>query len=653
LPLECLRWCAVGDADLPANLDKSKLRTNILLVRCKASLRLVYVVEKSNLNLNSRNMKTRSLIIASAVCFAASVVFSDEVRDNKEDRAWIAYAGRDESNSGIPRTVVAAGLEWQTYNMNVSRFKDGEAIPQVRTDALRQGKPAWSYYENDAANGQRYGKLYNRHALDDARFGLNGWRLPTRGEWEALIRELNGGKAEGNGIGLNAVAAGFRDRLGDFHGMGDHAVFAAVDDDGGGIGSVRIRITDGGTLEAQADAGDQAGILVRLVREPLPYHTHFDIAPSGVPNPGILLFDHESRGRSGHMPTATLTECANGDIIAFSVNSSSQIRGGHLYYGWSEYKRSTDGGETWGERQVFKYSRKAWDKNDELGLEGRDRFGVVVTGVVTAPDGTIVAFLSPIGQNAAQAGYANWSTLVSLSHDHGHTWEAPRLLGDAAPDERSGVTYNAAWVHDGTIYLLVIEGTGGDGPISLYTSRDNGRRFEHISRGLFPGETLYYYKTGRVLEDGRIVVYTYKNNPSEDILRVFSDDGGKTWTEPEKVSFAKRIRNQQMSDRVGGLYFMHGRSGSRGPDPRKLVLYSSPDGIHWDDGVFLNRGEGVENPGSDSYTGNTVVGVYDASLPERLLVQSSIAYQGQRTNQKYWWIMPLGKAFDSASKDTD
>jgi hypothetical protein len=55
---------------------------------------------------------------------------------------------------------------WAVENLNVDTFRNGDRIPQVKTDeewiaAGNNKQPAWCYYENNAANGVNYGKLYN------------------------------------------------------------------------------------------------------------------------------------------------------------------------------------------------------------------------------------------------------------------------------------------------------------------------------------------------------------------------------------------------------------------------------------------------------------------------------------------------------------
>ena len=92
-------------------------------------------------------------------------------------------------------SVVLNGKEWMKKNLDVSKYKNGDAIPQVtdvtQWEALTTG--AWCYYENDTANGPIYGKLYNWYAITDPR-GLApaGWRIPTDTEWSDLATFLGG-----------------------------------------------------------------------------------------------------------------------------------------------------------------------------------------------------------------------------------------------------------------------------------------------------------------------------------------------------------------------------------------------------------------------------------------------------------------------------
>jgi uncharacterized protein (TIGR02145 family) len=93
---------------------------------------------------------------------------------------------------------------WMIENLNVDRFRNGDLIPEAKTKeewnkAGEERRPAWCYYENDQANGAKYGKLYNWYAVKDSR-GLApaGYHIPTGDEWTTLSDLLGGETIAGN-----------------------------------------------------------------------------------------------------------------------------------------------------------------------------------------------------------------------------------------------------------------------------------------------------------------------------------------------------------------------------------------------------------------------------------------------------------------------
>jgi len=83
---------------------------------------------------------------------------------------------------------------WATKNLDVYTYSNGDSIPEVKDPALwnELTTGAWCYYENDPANGETYGKLYNVYAVKDPR-GLapEGWRIPMEEDWEKLSTFLD------------------------------------------------------------------------------------------------------------------------------------------------------------------------------------------------------------------------------------------------------------------------------------------------------------------------------------------------------------------------------------------------------------------------------------------------------------------------------
>ncbi len=105
-------------------------------------------------------------------------------------------------------SVKIGGQKWMTENLNVDKFRNGDPIPEAQSEsewkkAGEDSQPAWCYYDNYPANGGIYGKLYNWFAVNDPRgLALEGWHVPSDGEWTVLTEYL-GGKEIGeiiNGI---------------------------------------------------------------------------------------------------------------------------------------------------------------------------------------------------------------------------------------------------------------------------------------------------------------------------------------------------------------------------------------------------------------------------------------------------------------------
>ena len=107
-------------------------------------------------------------------------------------------------------TVIIGTQEWTVKNLDVSTYRNGDVIPEVKDPKkwanLKTG--AWCYYNNDPENGKLYCKLYNWYAVNDPR-GLapEGFHIPSDKEWSTLITFLAGeavagGKMKSTGTSL-------------------------------------------------------------------------------------------------------------------------------------------------------------------------------------------------------------------------------------------------------------------------------------------------------------------------------------------------------------------------------------------------------------------------------------------------------------------
>jgi uncharacterized protein (TIGR02145 family) len=97
------------------------------------------------------------------------------------------------------KTVQIGTQVWMAENLKTAKYNDGTMIPNVTDDAqwsnLTSG--AWCYYDNNASNNSKYGKLYNWYAVSKTTNGNKnvcptGWHVPTDSEWTALTDYLGG-----------------------------------------------------------------------------------------------------------------------------------------------------------------------------------------------------------------------------------------------------------------------------------------------------------------------------------------------------------------------------------------------------------------------------------------------------------------------------
>ena len=161
---------------------------------------------------------------------------------------------KDTRDGKVYKTVKIGGQEWMAENLNVSKFRNGDLIPEAKTDeewekAGVNKQPVWCYFSNDPKNQNQNGKLYNYYAIIDER-GLApaNWRILNNDDWSKLnsslgleyasrIKSKSGWINNFNGTnksGFSVYPSGCRADNGRFIGFGDNAVYLSLpvtDDD--------------------------------------------------------------------------------------------------------------------------------------------------------------------------------------------------------------------------------------------------------------------------------------------------------------------------------------------------------------------------------------------------------------------------------------
>ena len=92
--------------------------------------------------------------------------------------------------------VIKTGdLYWTVENLKTTKYNDGTDIKLIADneewdDAGKNNIPANCYYDNDIDNKNKYGALYNFHAVGTGLLAPEGWRVPTDDDWTRLEKYL-------------------------------------------------------------------------------------------------------------------------------------------------------------------------------------------------------------------------------------------------------------------------------------------------------------------------------------------------------------------------------------------------------------------------------------------------------------------------------
>jgi uncharacterized protein (TIGR02145 family) len=202
-----------------------------------------------------------------------------------------------DGNSYLTKTF--GSQTWMVENLKTSKYRNGEIISNLTETAdwqtTKQG--ALCNYNNDAANGIKYGKLYNWFAVNDPRsIAPVGWHVATDADWttlEAYVSThygsslstakalasttewpMDGGSGTignnpsiNNFSGFNALSGGFRCYTATFYNQGDQTRFWTSTSLGETIASMRYLYFNNNYLGVYNSALKNVGFSIRCVKD--------------------------------------------------------------------------------------------------------------------------------------------------------------------------------------------------------------------------------------------------------------------------------------------------------------------------------------------------------------------------------------------------
>lgn len=132
--------------------------------------------------------------VYSLVVIGAFVMFGSGCgKDDKNDPGLTDIVDNIDIDGNVYTTITIGTQVWMVENLKTTKYRNGDPILNESGNSAwaSSTKGAQCNYNNNEANGNKYGKLYNWHAVNDSRkLAPAGWHIPSDAEWNTLSNYL-------------------------------------------------------------------------------------------------------------------------------------------------------------------------------------------------------------------------------------------------------------------------------------------------------------------------------------------------------------------------------------------------------------------------------------------------------------------------------
>ncbi|MDF1546839.1 MAG: fibrobacter succinogenes major paralogous domain-containing protein [Bacteroidales bacterium] len=150
-------------------------------------------------------MKTKIYLFSAFLILGACIIFTSSCK--KDDPVEAETGTVTDADGNVYKTVKIGTQTWMAENLKTTKYRNGDAIPEVTEDDewMYLFTGAYCNCYNDVNNVTLYGRLYNWYAVTDSRnIAPAGWHVPSEEEWKILSdflggEDIAGGKLKSTG----------------------------------------------------------------------------------------------------------------------------------------------------------------------------------------------------------------------------------------------------------------------------------------------------------------------------------------------------------------------------------------------------------------------------------------------------------------------
>jgi uncharacterized protein (TIGR02145 family) len=142
---------------------------------------------------------TDTMLSATGLLMGTYKVYTEDAAGNLSGPSSdnVTIAGLVDIDRNAYSTVVIGTQNWMAENLKVTKYRNGDNITNITTNADWNSNTSGAYgvYDNDETTYlNSYGRLYNWYAVDNSTGVLcpEGWHVPTTDEYDDLATYLGG-----------------------------------------------------------------------------------------------------------------------------------------------------------------------------------------------------------------------------------------------------------------------------------------------------------------------------------------------------------------------------------------------------------------------------------------------------------------------------
>jgi uncharacterized protein (TIGR02145 family) len=147
----------------------------------------------NGINVNNKNITNLSAPINSND--AATKAYVDALLQRLERLELTTGIKVKDFDGNIYNTTIIGTQTWMVDNLKTTHYANGTQIPLITLYGIwsAQTSGACAYYDNNPANADTFGLLYNYFTvIDSSNICPTGWHVPSDSDWNSLVTLLGG-----------------------------------------------------------------------------------------------------------------------------------------------------------------------------------------------------------------------------------------------------------------------------------------------------------------------------------------------------------------------------------------------------------------------------------------------------------------------------